>query len=148
MRTLQSLWLCGEAEKCSDSSVPLTSFIFAKVDIFFMSNLCPQNLLFSWHLLCSMYNFLCLRHSAPYIIFFVRDTTHFLKKLRNVRKIPKNSFMVTMDIHSLYNNIDHEEGAEACFRALGKRNQKVVSSKTLKSMILFILKTMCLGFPI
>ena len=48
---------------------------------------------------------------------FVRDTTHFLKKLRDVRKIPKNSFMVTMDAHSLYNNIDHEEGAEACFRA-------------------------------
>ena len=48
--------------------------------------------------------------------------------------------MVTMDVHSLYNNIDHKEGAEACFRALKKRNQKVVSSKTLKSMILFILK--------
>ena len=65
---------------------------------------------------------------------FVRNTTHFLKKLRNVRKIPKNSFMVTMDAHNLYNNIDYEEGAEACFRALKKRNQKVVSSKTLKSM--------------
>ena len=48
--------------------------------------------------------------------------------------------MVTMDVHSLYNNTDHEEGAEACFRALEKRNQKVVSSKTVKSMILFILK--------
>ena len=48
--------------------------------------------------------------------------------------------MITMDVHSLYNNIDHEEGAEACFRALEKRNQKVVSSKTLKSMILLILK--------
>ena len=36
-----------------------------------MSNLCPQNLLFSWHLLCPMYNFLCLQHSAAYIIFFV-----------------------------------------------------------------------------
>ena len=23
-----------------------------------------------------------------------------------------------MDVHSLYNNVDHEEGAEACFRAL------------------------------
>ena len=69
---------------------------------------------------------------------FVRNTTYFFKKLRNVRKIPKNSFMVTVDVHSLYNNIDHEEGAEACFRALEKRNQKVVSSKTVKSMILFI----------
>ena len=48
--------------------------------------------------------------------------------------------MVRMDVHSLYNNIDHEEGVEACFRALEKRKQKVVSSKTLKSVILFILK--------
>ena len=43
------------------------------VDIFFTSNLCPQNLFFSWHLLCPMYNFLCLRHSAAYITFFVRQ---------------------------------------------------------------------------
>ena len=78
-----------------------------------------------------------LKPAAQKSFSVVRDTTHFLKKLRSVRKIPKNSFMVTMDVHSLYNNIDHEEGAEACFRALEKRNQKVL-----------FLKTMCLGFPI
>ena len=81
-----------------------------------------------------------LKPAAQKSFSFVRDTTHFLKKLKNVRKIPKNSFMVTMDAHSLYNNIDHEEGAEGCFHTLEKRSHKVVSSKTLKSMILFILK--------
>ena len=81
-----------------------------------------------------------LKPAAQKSFSFVRDTTHFLKKLRNVRKIPRNSFMVTMDVHSLCNNIDHQKGAEACFHALEERNQKVVSSKTLKSMILFILK--------
>ena len=82
-----------------------------------------------------------LKPAAQKSFSFVRDTTHFLKKLRNVRKIPRNSFIVTMDVHSLCNNnTDHEKDAEACFRALEKRNQKVVSSKTLKSMILFILK--------
>ena len=68
-----------------------------------------------------------LKPAAQKSFSFVRDTTHVLKKLRNVRKIPKNSFMVTMDVHSLYNNIDHEESVEACFRASEKRNQKVVS---------------------
>ena len=53
----------------------------------------------------------------------MRDTTHFLKKLRNVSKIPKNSFMVTMGVHSLYDNVDHEEGAEACFHALKTQSE-------------------------
>ena len=48
--------------------------------------------------------------------------------------------MVTMDVNGLYNNIDHEEGANACYIALEKRKRKKISSDTLKSMILFILK--------
>ena len=66
-------------------------------------------------------------------------TTHFLHKLRDIKNVPEQSFMVTMDVHGLYNNIDHEEGANARFKALQK-GKKNVSSETLRTIILFILK--------
>ena len=48
--------------------------------------------------------------------------------------------MVTMDVNGLHNNIDHEEGANASYIDLEKRKRMKISSDTLKSMILFILK--------
>ena len=48
--------------------------------------------------------------------------------------------MMTKDVNGLYNNIDHEEGANACYIALEERKRKKISSDTSKSMILFILK--------
>ena len=37
-----------------------------------------------------------------------------------------------MDVSSLYTNIDHLEGAEACYEALEKRENKTVPSILLK----------------
>ena len=45
-----------------------------------------------------------------------------------------------MDVASLYTNIDHEEGADACFEKLEQRNNKKIPSKILKSLILLVLK--------
>ena len=45
-----------------------------------------------------------------------------------------------MDVTSLYTNIDHEEGAEACFQKLETRKKKSIPSKILKSLILLVLK--------
>ena len=44
---------------------------------------------------------------------YIRDTKHFLIKFSSIRDIPENSFLLTMDVSSLYINIDDEEGAEA-----------------------------------
>ena len=44
---------------------------------------------------------------------YIRDTKDFLIKFLSIRNIPENSFLVTMDVSSLYINIDDEEGAEA-----------------------------------
>ena len=43
--------------------------------------------------------------------------------------------MVTMDVHGLYNDIDHEDGANVCFNALEKHRQKKVSFGTLRTII-------------
>ena len=49
--------------------------------------------------------------------------------------IPSNSILVTMDVSSLYTNIDHEEGANACYEKLEERkiNQFLLRSWNLSS---------------
>ena len=49
-----------------------------------------------------------------------------------------------MDVTSLYTNIDHEEGAQACYEKLEERSNKTIPSKTLKSLIMLVLK--CTAF--
>ena len=43
---------------------------------------------------------------------YVRDTSHFLELLRET-KVPQHSLLVTLDVDSLYTNIDNEAGIEA-----------------------------------
>ena len=51
-----------------------------------------------------------------------------------------------MDVSSLYTNIDHEEGAEACFKKLEERKNKSIPSITIKNLILMILKSNAFRF--
>ena len=83
-----------------------------------------------------------LKHQARHCSSYIKDTKHFLQKLEELKKsgIPKESILVTMDVASLYTNIDHDEGAEACFQKLECRQNKRVSSGMLKSLILLVLK--------
>ena len=67
-------------------------------------------------------------------------------KLSLIKNIPENSFLVTMDVSSLYTNIDHEEGAEACFKKLEERKNKSIPSIVIKNLILMILKSNAFRF--
>ena len=87
-----------------------------------------------------------LKPAARKCSSYVRDTTHFLNRLRSLKGIPNDAFMVVMDVHELYNNIDQEEGVEACFNALENRKKKNVPSKTIRTLILFILKNSVFRF--
>ena len=80
---------------------------------------------------------------------YMRDTKDFLIKLSSVKNIPENNFLVTMDVSSfssLYTNIDHKEGAEACFKKLEERKNKSIPSITIKNLILMILKSNAFRF--
>ena len=68
--------------------------------------------------------------SAEYVDFFLsplaklhnsylKDTNEFLKKISNV-KIKKNAFIATIDVDSLYTNIDNTNGLEAVKEAFRK----------------------------
>ena len=51
-----------------------------------------------------------LVHKLP---SFVKDTNDFLKLL-TIGNLPTNSLLVTLDVSSLYTNIPHNEGINAC----------------------------------
>ena len=46
----------------------------------------------------------------------MRDTTDM--KLKSLFTVPSSSILVTMDVNSLYTNIDQEEGSDACYKKL------------------------------
>lgn len=48
-------------------------------------------------------------HSHP---SYIKDTPDFIAKLRNL-KVPKKAYLITLDVDSLYTNIDNQAGLEA-----------------------------------
>ena len=90
-----------------------------------------------------------LKPSAMQTSSYIRDTTDFVNKLEefknNTSKI-NDSFLVTMDVSSLYPNIDHGEGIAACREALERRTSKSVPSDVIADLIAFILKSNTLSF--
>ena len=72
---------------------------------------------------------------------YIRDTKDFLSKLNDIKSLPNNAILVTMDVASLYTNIDHNEGASACYKMLQKRKNKKIPSTLLKRLILLVLKS-------
>ena len=71
---------------------------------------------------------------------YVKDTGDFIEKIRNLGKIPKDSFLVTADVVGLYPSIPHEAGLNALYEKLEQRSDKKVSSTDLVNMAEFVLK--------
>ena len=69
-------------------------------------------------------------------------------KLSLIKKIPENSFLITMDVSSLYTNTDHKEGADPCFKKLEERKNKSIPSMFIKNLILMILQSNAFRFGI
>ena len=61
--------------------------------------------------------------------------------MNKLESVPKGSILVTMDVSSLYTNIDHQEGADACHEKLETRKKKMTPSSLLKRLILLVLKS-------
>ena len=72
---------------------------------------------------------------------FIKDTSHFLNKLEHLGQLPENAFLVTLDVSSLYTNIPHNEGIDACRHFLNTRDRYAspISTETLCDLIRMIL---------
>ena len=90
-----------------------------------------------------------LKCAAQKTASYIQDTTHFINRLASI-KLPTNSnqtpFLVSMDVVSLYPNIDQQEGADACFHYMEQRREKSVSSSLIKKLILFVLRSHTMNF--
>ena len=51
---------------------------------------------------------------VPSIRSYIKDTDDFLYKLKNIGNLPNNLTLVSLDVSSLYTNIDINEGINAC----------------------------------
>ena len=70
---------------------------------------------------------------------YIRDTTDFLLKLKELGQLHKDSLLVTIDVVSLYTNIPHKDGIRATKYALEKRQSKEPKTWVLLRLLHFIL---------
>ena len=70
---------------------------------------------------------------------YIKDTTDFLNKLAVFNRLPDNALFVTLDVTSLYANIPHNEGIDACRYFLQKRTNKHIPAETICNLIRIIL---------
>ena len=55
---------------------------------------------------------------------YIRDTGHFLDKLKEIGKVSENELLVTADVTSLYPSIPHQDGLRARHTKLEEREDK------------------------
>ena len=71
---------------------------------------------------------------------YVKDTNHFIEKLKELGKVPSNAILVTADVVGLYPSIPHDAGLKALHEKLEERNDKSVPTADLVNMADFVLK--------
>ena len=81
-----------------------------------------------------------LRPIAEKLPSYIQDTTHFIKRIRALGKLPEKCYLATLDVSSLYTNIDTDEGLTIVEEELGKTNQNKPSPKTLSCLLEKVLK--------
>ena len=70
---------------------------------------------------------------------YIRDTNHFLNKIKKLVRFPDGAILCAIDVVSLYPNIPHGEGLASLHRFLETRNNKQISSDTLTELAELVL---------
>ena len=61
----------------------------------------------------------------------MKDTNDFLKNLNELRDLPDDLILCTIDVVGLYPNIPHKEGLGAIRKALDKQEDQTISMDSL-----------------
>ena len=80
-----------------------------------------------------------LKPMAQELPSYIKDTTHFLQKIGKVGEISEDTYMVTLDVKSLYTNIDNEEGLRVLEEELEKRSVKNTPSFAIALLMKLVL---------
>ena len=76
---------------------------------------------------------------------FIKDTNHFLRKIKSLGQLPEGAIVCTIDVVGLYPSIPHEEGLASLRRFLDARTAKKVTIETLLELAEIVLTSTCLG---
>ena len=77
---------------------------------------------------------------------YIRDSGHFLEKIKNISTLPENAILVTADVVGLYPSIPHQAGLSALKEALEIKSVKKIPTKKLNKMAEFVLKNTLFQF--
>ena len=81
-----------------------------------------------------------LRSLSQKVKSFIKDTSDFLKKLNELRDLPDDFILCTIDVVGFYPNIPHKEGLEAIRKTLDKREDQTISTGSLILLAECVLK--------
>ena len=81
-----------------------------------------------------------LQPLAQKVKSYIKDTNHFLNKIKKLGSLPDGAILCTMDVVGLYPNIPHGEGLASLRRFLETRDNKQISSDTLTELAEVVLK--------
>ena len=71
---------------------------------------------------------------------YIKDTNHFLNKIKKIGKLLEGAILCTMDVFGLYPKIPHGEGLASLYKFLETRENKQISSDTLADLAEIVLK--------
>jgi hypothetical protein len=77
---------------------------------------------------------------VPGLSTCLKDTTDYLKKMESMNPLPSGAILVSMDVTSLYTNISHNDGIEACREAWDQRAVKEPPTECLVQLLTLVLK--------
>ena len=81
-----------------------------------------------------------LQPLAQKVKLCIKDTNHFLSKLKSLGKLRQGTILCTIDIVGLYPNIPHSEGLSSLQTFFNLRNNKQISSDTVIELAEIVLK--------
>ena len=81
-----------------------------------------------------------LQPLAQKVKSYIKNTNHFLNKIKRLGSLPDGAILCTMDVVGLYPNIPHGEGLASHRRFLETRDNKQISSDTLTELAKVVLK--------
>ena len=88
-----------------------------------------------------------LKNAAFKTNSYVKDTTDFINKIRNINLPTEGEVRIcTLDVKSLYTNIDHGEGLSACFHFMSQRKNERFLSIRICHLIQLILQSNTMKF--
>ena len=87
-----------------------------------------------------------IKDYVPKTASYVRDTQHFISRLKTLDKLPEGALLVTLDVSSLYTNIPNREGILAVAAHLRRDRTKDPITPFLLKLLELVLHSMNFTF--